>query len=76
MSDPTSQSNYDQVATDHVDFEWSLDFDRRVIKGTATHHLIVKGNNVKEVMFVLRSIPQHQRTHCSSLYDPDLTPMI
>ncbi|KAF5356193.1 hypothetical protein D9756_004300 [Leucocoprinus leucothites] len=51
MSDPTSQSNYDNVVSEHVEFEWSLDFGRRIIKGSATHHLTVKAENVNEVIF-------------------------
>ncbi len=52
MSDPTTQSNYDEIATEHVDFDWKLDFNTRIIQGTATHYLIAKGENVNEVMFV------------------------
>lgn len=52
MSDPTTQSNYEQITTEHVEFDWKIDFDTRVIQGTATHDLIVKGESVNEVMYV------------------------
>jgi len=53
MSDPTSQSNYNIVTSDHVEFKWWLDFGRRIIQGVVTHRLIVKEDNANEVMFVL-----------------------
>ena len=53
MSDPTSQSNYNIVTSDHVEFKWWLDFDRRIVQGVATHCLIIKEDNANEVMFVL-----------------------
>jgi len=53
MSDPTSQSNYNMVTSDHVEFKWTLDFCRRIIQGVATHRLIIKEDNVNEVVFVL-----------------------
>ncbi|KAF9448831.1 hypothetical protein P691DRAFT_775108 [Macrolepiota fuliginosa MF-IS2] len=50
MSDPTTQSNYDRVITEHVEFDWKLDFGTRTIEGTATHHLIIKEDNINEVI--------------------------
>lgn len=52
MSDPTTQSNYDQVTTEHVEFDWKLDFGTHIIQGAATHHLVIKADNVNEVMSV------------------------
>ena len=52
MADPTTQSNYLQIASEHVHFDWALDFHARTISGSATHHLLVKEDNVKEVMWV------------------------
>ncbi|KAG6853530.1 hypothetical protein C0991_003450 [Blastosporella zonata] len=51
MVDPTTQSNYLQIATEHVSFEWTLDFDLQIVSGSATHHLLVKEDGVKEVVF-------------------------
>jgi len=52
MADPTTQSNYLQIASIHVHFDWVLDFDTKAITGSATHHLLVKEDNVKEIMWV------------------------
>ncbi|KAJ3565633.1 hypothetical protein NP233_g7504 [Leucocoprinus birnbaumii] len=51
MSDPTSQSNYDQITSERIDFEWTVDFTQRVIQGTATHHLITKADSISSVVF-------------------------
>jgi hypothetical protein len=51
--DPTTQSNYLQIATDHVALDWLVDFDAKIIKGAATHDLIAKVDGVQEVMSVL-----------------------
>ncbi|KAG6919449.1 hypothetical protein DXG01_005708 [Tephrocybe rancida] len=51
MADPTTQSNYLQIASEHVSLDWSLDFDTQIISGSATHHLLVKEGGVKEVVF-------------------------
>jgi leukotriene-A4 hydrolase len=50
--DPTTQSNYLQIATDHVNLEWLVDFNAAIIKGTATHDLIARVDGVNEVMSV------------------------
>ena len=50
MEDPTTQSNYLQIASEHVSLEWTIDFDQRVITGAALHHLLVKEEHVEEVM--------------------------
>ncbi|KAF5377203.1 hypothetical protein D9615_006474 [Tricholomella constricta] len=51
MEDPATQSNYLQIATEHVALDWTLDFDSQLISGSATHHLLVKEDDVKEVIF-------------------------
>ncbi|RDB24666.1 Leukotriene A-4 hydrolase [Hypsizygus marmoreus] len=50
-SDPTTQSNYLQIATVHVALDWTLDFDAQVISGSAVHRLFVKEDGVTEVIF-------------------------
>jgi hypothetical protein len=51
MTDPTTQSNYLDVSTQHVVFNWHVqDFAIRVISGSATHDLIVRKDGVEEVM--------------------------
>jgi leukotriene-A4 hydrolase len=74
--DPTTQSNYDQVATEHVDFDWRLDFQNRVVQGSATHQVIIKAENVHEVMSVsfIIHVKNNRFYHSSDLLD--LTQMI
>lgn len=50
MPDPTTQSNYLSIATEHVALDWIIDFDNKLIYGSATHTLLVKDETVKEVM--------------------------
>lgn len=54
MPDPTSQSNYLQIASKHVAFVWSIDFLQKIITGSALHDLIAKQDDVKEVMWAKR----------------------
>lgn len=49
-SDPTTQSNYLDVHTTHVDLQLDVDFDKKILKGSATHTLNVVTSGVKEVM--------------------------
>ncbi|KAF7797770.1 hypothetical protein EIP86_008971 [Pleurotus ostreatoroseus] len=49
--DPTTQANYTQIASEHIDFDWSIDFGKKLILGSATHTLVVKEADVKEVIF-------------------------
>ncbi|EJD04497.1 uncharacterized protein FOMMEDRAFT_107254 [Fomitiporia mediterranea MF3/22] len=51
MPDPTTQSNYLSIATKHVALDWTLDFNQKIISGSATHKLIVIDEAVKEVVF-------------------------
>lgn len=50
MADPTTQSNYLQVTTEHVLFDWKVDFETQIISGSATHTLRVKEDGISEVM--------------------------
>lgn len=50
MPDPTSQSNYLQIASEHIQCDWTVDFEQQVISGSAVHTLIVKEDGVKEVV--------------------------
>ncbi len=51
--DPSTQANWQDVASEHVDFDWTIDLVKKTISGSATHLLRVKKDNVKEVMYVL-----------------------
>jgi leukotriene-A4 hydrolase len=50
MEDPTTQSNYVEISTQHVAFDWHVDFKLKVITGSATHDLTVRKDGVEEVM--------------------------
>ena len=50
MSDPTSQSNFDSIVTEHVSFDWAIDFEKNIIAGSATHALVVVSDAVQEVV--------------------------
>ncbi|KAJ6459517.1 peptidase family M1-domain-containing protein [Mycena sanguinolenta] len=49
--DPTTQSNYDQVASEHISFDWSVDFKAQNLSGSATHRMNVLVDDVKEAIF-------------------------
>ena len=50
--DPSTQANWQEVASEHVDFDWTVDFAKQTISGSATHLLRVKKADVKEVVCV------------------------
>jgi hypothetical protein len=50
MPDPTTQSNYLQVYTTNVDFNWTLDFSKQILEGTATHTLLAREAGIEEVV--------------------------
>ncbi|KAF9016849.1 leukotriene A4 hydrolase N-terminal domain-containing protein [Hymenopellis radicata] len=49
--DPTTQSNYLDVYSEHVSLKWTIDWDKRIISGSATHDLRVVKDGVAEVIF-------------------------
>lgn len=49
--DPTTQSNYLDVHTTHISLDWHVDFDKRIISGSAVHRLNVASLGVKHVIF-------------------------
>lgn len=48
--DPTTQSNYLEIHSEHVDLVWTLNFDKKVIAGSATHTLRILKGGVSEVV--------------------------
>ena len=50
--DPTSQANFLQIASEHIHFDWNIDFNAKAILGSATHTLLVKEDDIKDVMYV------------------------
>ncbi|KIM63388.1 hypothetical protein SCLCIDRAFT_756607 [Scleroderma citrinum Foug A] len=51
MSDPTTQSNYLDIATRHLSLEWMVDFEAQTISGKAVYELEVRREGVHEVIF-------------------------
>ncbi|KAI9453943.1 peptidase family M1-domain-containing protein [Boletus coccyginus] len=52
MSDPTTQSNYDVIATTDVELDWRVDFDIQTISGSALHRLkVLAEDGVDTVVF-------------------------
>lgn len=52
MADPTSQTNYGHIATEHIALDWAINFSEKVISGSVVHTLRVKENGVKEALYV------------------------
>jgi len=48
--DPTTQSNYLDIVTETVIFNWNVDFEQQIIQGSVIHHLKVKTDGVSQVM--------------------------
>lgn len=61
--DPTTQANYAQITSAHVDLDWTIDFDKRTVAGSATHTFEVKEDGVKEIMCasLFNNIAMHRR---------------
>ncbi|KAJ7086015.1 peptidase family M1-domain-containing protein [Mycena belliarum] len=49
--DPTTQSNYSEIASQSIHFDWALDFSAQTLSGCATHQLTVLVDGVSEVIF-------------------------
>ncbi|KAL4071200.1 peptidase family M1-domain-containing protein [Scleroderma yunnanense] len=50
MLDPTTQSNYLDIATRHLSLEWTVDFAVQTISGKAVYELEVRKEGVREVI--------------------------
>lgn len=48
--DPTTQSNYLDIATTHVELIWNIDFKAKIISGSARHSLLAKKDVDKIVL--------------------------
>ena len=48
--DPTSQANWKEVASQHLDFQWYVNFDARGIYGSVTHTMSVLKDKLDTVM--------------------------
>ena len=49
--DPATQSNYAQITTKHVHFDWTIDWKKRIISGSATHDLEANQDNVAHIVY-------------------------
>ncbi|CAK5264193.1 unnamed protein product [Mycena citricolor] len=49
--DPTTESNYQDVSSEHVSIFWNVDFKTQIIAGSVTHRMNVLGDNVSEAIF-------------------------
>jgi hypothetical protein len=52
LVDTATQSNYADIATQHVAFDWSIDFEAKVLSGSATHDMKLSKAGVEEAMYV------------------------
>jgi len=71
-ADPTTQSNYLSISTDHVAFDWAIDFSSKTISGSTTHTLQVNKDGVGEVMSVPRVITRIAYSYFIVLIHPIL----
>ncbi|KAJ6469011.1 peptidase family M1-domain-containing protein [Mycena vitilis] len=49
--DPTTQSNYREIASEHISLDWSVDFAAQIVSGSATHRMKVLLDGVQEAIF-------------------------
>lgn len=61
LVDTASQANYNDVVTEHVAFDWSVDFNTKVVSGSATLDMIAKKDDLSEVMYVQLHRSLHPR---------------
>ncbi|OCH94213.1 metalloprotease [Obba rivulosa] len=48
--DQATQANYDEIASEHVDFDWTVDYAQQIVHGSATHTLVARKDGVREVV--------------------------
>ncbi|KIM39154.1 hypothetical protein M413DRAFT_447486 [Hebeloma cylindrosporum] len=51
LVDTATQSNYADIATQHVAFDWTIDFEAKVLSGSATHDMKLSRDSVEEAIF-------------------------
>ncbi|KAF8293673.1 leukotriene A4 hydrolase N-terminal domain-containing protein [Clavulina sp. PMI_390] len=51
VKDPATHSNYEDISTSHVHFNWTIDWKERRFVGSTVHTLIVHKPNVDRVIF-------------------------
>lgn len=45
-----TQSNYRDISTTHLELDWTVDWQQRILRGAVTHHLVAKTDNVRKVI--------------------------
>ena len=50
--DNTSQANFLDITSTNLDFDWTIDFDAKLISGSVKHTLIAKKGGVTQVVCV------------------------
>jgi len=48
--DTVTQGNHNEIATQHVAFDWHVDFATKTLSGTASHDMKVKESDVEVAM--------------------------
>jgi hypothetical protein len=51
IKDPATQSNYEDISTQHVHFDWTIDWKNRQFVGSATHTLQAHKSGVNNVVY-------------------------
>jgi hypothetical protein len=51
--DLSTQSNYEDILTTSVHFDWTVDFDTKTVNGSIELNLAVNKSGVSELMFVV-----------------------
>ncbi|TBU46292.1 metalloprotease [Dichomitus squalens] len=73
--DPSTQANWQDIATENVDFDWTVDFEQQTISGSATHRLRVKKDNVQQVIFDTQALEVTKTTVEGKPFDFKLGPL-
>ncbi|TBU30770.1 metalloprotease [Dichomitus squalens] len=73
--DPSTQANWQDIATENVDFDWAVDFQQQTISGSATHHLRVKKDDVHQVVFDTQALEVTKTTVEGKPVDYKLGPL-
>ena len=50
-----------EVTTKHVHFDWDINWEKRLISGSATHTLVTKMESPTNVMYVIRALQAYGR---------------
>ncbi|KAH9920341.1 uncharacterized protein B0H18DRAFT_1025042 [Fomitopsis serialis] len=58
--DPTTQANYTSIASEHVHFDWTIDWAKQVISGSVTHTLTVREDGVDELVLDALALDVHK----------------